>query len=65
MQGKIRNEVLVVEVETKCHHCGQSLHLRVDSNMQIAVHEQAAEPWVFMPDMDWDHFTERTIIDAY
>jgi hypothetical protein len=52
-------------VETKCHHCGQSLHLNVDSSMQITVQEQVAEPWVFMPDMDWEHFAERTIIDAY
>jgi hypothetical protein len=65
VQGKIRNETLVVEVETQCHHCGQSLHLTVDSSMQISVQEAGADPWVFMPDMDWEHFTERTIIDVY
>jgi hypothetical protein len=65
VQGKIRNVFLTAEVETKCHHCGQSLHLAVDSEMQIAVAEKGADPWVFMPDMDWEHFTERTIIDAY
>jgi hypothetical protein len=65
VQGKIRQVYLSAEVETKCHHCGQNLHLNVDSSMQIVVQEQGAEPWVFMPDMDWDHFAERTIIDAY
>ncbi len=65
MQGKIRKEYLAAEVETKCQHCGQSLHLTVDSSMKISVAEAGADPWVFMPDMDWEHFTERTIIDAY
>lgn len=65
MQGKIRNEFLTAGVETQCQHCGQSLHLAVDSSMNISVAEAGAYPWVFMPDMDWEHFTERTIIDAY
>ena len=56
---------MTTEVESECHHCGQSLRLTVDSSMKISVQETGAEPWVFMPDMDWEHFTERTIIDAY
>jgi hypothetical protein len=65
VEGKIRNEQLQVEVETKCSHCGRMMHLSVDSDLRMAVHEEGAAPWVFMPDMDWEHFTERTIIDAY
>jgi hypothetical protein len=33
--------------------------------MNVSVREQGAVPLVFMPDVDWDHFSERTIIDAY
>jgi len=33
--------------------------------MQISVREADANPLVFMPDIDWDHFAERTIIDSY
>lgn len=49
----------------KCSHCDQGMHLSIDSNLRIAVREEGAAPWVFMPDMDWEHFAERTIIDAY
>jgi hypothetical protein len=55
----------MVEVHSECKHCGQALHITVDSNMQVTVGEAEAAPWVFMPDMDWEHFSERTIIDAY
>jgi hypothetical protein len=65
VEGKLRNEYLMAEVHTQCSHCRQALHITVDSSMHITVCEEDAEPWVFMPDMDWDHFSERTIIDAY
>ncbi len=54
-----------MEVETACKHCGQVLHLTIDSTMQVAVREQDASPLVFMPDVDWSRFAERTIIDSY
>jgi hypothetical protein len=65
VEGKLRNEYLLVEVHTQCSHCGQVMHITVDSSMHVTVCETDAAPWVFMPDMDWEHFTERTIIDAY
>ncbi len=33
--------------------------------MQITVHERGAEPLVFMPQLDWENFSEPTIRDAY
>lgn len=65
VQGKLRNEYVVVEVETRCSHCDQLMHLTIDSNLKISMREQGASPWVFMPDVDWEHFAEKTIIDAY
>ena len=65
MQGKIRNEDVSVEVETKCRHCDQVMHLTIDSDLRISVREEEAVPLAFMPDVDWEHFAERTIIDAY
>jgi hypothetical protein len=41
------------------------MHLTIDSQMRVAVHEADAAPLVFTPDVDWDSFAERTIIDAY
>lgn len=65
MQGRLRNELVAVEIETKCQHCGQALHITIDSKMQVSVREKDAVPFVFMPDVDWEHFAERNIIDSY
>ncbi len=65
MQGKLREEYVSVEIETRCAHCDRSLHITVDGDMRVSVLEDEADPFVFMPDVDWEHFTERTIIDAY
>ncbi len=65
MEGKLQNILITIVIETKCSHCDQSLHITVDSNMNVSVREQGAAPLVFIPDVDWDHFSERTIIDAY
>jgi hypothetical protein len=65
VQGQIRKEYLSVEIETHCWHCGEALHIALDSSMQISVKEKEAAPLVFMPDVDWSRFKERTIIDSY
>jgi hypothetical protein len=65
VQGQLRKEPISVEVETACRHCGQALHMTVDSAMRVSVREPGAAPLVFMPDVDFQHFAERTIIDAY
>jgi hypothetical protein len=39
--------------------------ISIDSNMRVSVREAQAAPLVFMPDVDWAHFTGRTIIDSY
>jgi hypothetical protein len=41
------------------------MHINLDSEMRVSVREEQAAPWVFMPDMDWDSFAGRTIIDSY
>jgi len=33
--------------------------------MRVSVNQAGASPLVFMPDIDWDTFAERTIIDSY
>ena len=65
VQGHLRKEYISVEVATKCKHCGQALHLTIDSNMQVSVGESDANPLVFMPNVDWESFTEQNIIDSY
>jgi hypothetical protein len=65
VQGQLRNEYISIEIETKCRHCDQIMHIVIDSNMRVSVREDKAAPLIFMPDIDWDHFAKRTIIDAY
>ena len=65
MQGKLTHHYLSVSIETQCAHCGQALHIDVDSQMKSSVQEQGAAPLVFMPGVDWKTFAGRTIIDAY
>ncbi len=65
VQGQLRKEHFSVDVETACRHCGEALHLTIGSNMQVSVREQDASPLVFMPDVDWSSFAERTIVDSY
>ena len=65
MQGQLRKEYVSIEVETKFKHCDQVMHFTIDSDMRVSVRESDANPLVFMPDVDWSNFAERTIIDAY
>lgn len=65
MQGRLRKETVSAEIETRCKHCDQAMHIKVDSDLQVSVREADADPLVFMPDVDWDHFSEQTIIDSY
>jgi hypothetical protein len=40
--------------------------MTLDSELQHwSIQEQGATPFIFMPDIDWGHFTGATIIDAY
>ena len=54
----------MVTITTACGHCGQPLHMTVNSDMRYQVREQDAEPLVFLPQIDWTNFTEPNIIDA-
>ncbi len=65
VQGQLRNAYLTIEIETRCRHCDRPLHITADSRGQVAAHEPGAAPWVFMPDVDWETFAEKTIIDSY
>jgi len=65
VQGQLRNEKISVEIETCCAHCGQDLHLTLDSELKWRIREQDANPLVFEPEIDWAHFQGTTIIHDY
>ena len=64
MQGRLRNEKLTVKVETSCAHCGQEMHLTIDSDLEWTVEEDAS-PMVFRPDVDFSKLEDPSIIDAF
>jgi hypothetical protein len=65
VQGQLQKQYISVEIETKCKHCDLVMHINIDSELRVSVREDGAVPLVFMPDIDWDNFAERTIIDSY
>jgi len=65
VQGRLRNEKLSVEIETECAHCGQALHLALDSELKWSVKESGTDPLLFEPDVDWAHFEAPNIIHDY
>ncbi len=65
MQGQLRGEPLTVVVATECAHCGQPLHLEIDSELTYRVMEDGAEPLVFVPMVDFSELDDPSIIDAF
>ena len=41
------------------------MRLIADSDMKIFLDKDRTKPLVFMPDVEWNSLTDRTIIDAY
>lgn len=53
-------------IETTCAHCGQALHIQIDSDLNYSVQESAAaSPLVFVPSVDFDRLKDPSIIDAF
>ncbi len=65
MQGQLRKEALSVDVTTECAHCGEPIHLEIDSELNHRVVEEGAEPLVFVPMVDFAKLEDPSIIDAF
>ena len=65
VQGKLRDEFLVVTIESECAHCGLPIKIELDSDMNIGPIEKGSAPLVFQPEIDWYEFREPNICDAY
>ena len=65
MQGRIRNQALSVDIESECAHCARPLHLTADSELRLRVRDEAPEPLVFSPQVDWVTFEEPNITHAF
>ena len=65
VQGQLRGEPLSFVVATECGHCGQPLHLEIDSELAYRVVEAEAEPLVYAPLVDFKKLEEPSIIDRF
>jgi hypothetical protein len=65
VQGRLRQEALSAVIETECGHCGQALHLKIDSRLDIQVAEAGAKPRVYVPLVDVRKLDEPSIIDSF
>ena len=65
MQGRLRNEKLTFTIETECGHCGEPLHLEIDSDLNYGVLEDSAEPLVYAPLLDVNKLEDPSIIDGF
>jgi hypothetical protein len=65
VQGQLRNEFLVCQISSQCGHCRRPLHLEIDSELNISVAEEEAEPLVFVPLLDFEKLDDPSIIDAF
>ena len=65
VQGRLRQEALTVTIETECGHCHGPMRLTLDRDLAILDQDRGSTPLVFMPQVDWETFTEPNIIDAY
>ncbi len=64
VQGRLRNEKLKFDIQTECGHCGQPIHIHMDSELNYHVAEPDARPLVFAPMVDI-HKLEPSIIDGF
>jgi hypothetical protein len=66
VQGRLRaGEGLTFTIQSECAHCHRPLHLEMDGAMNYRLDDPAAQPLMFVPEVDWNHFEDPNIIHAY
>lgn len=65
MQGRLRNEPLSVEVKTECAHCGRTMDLVIDHDLNFRGEDEGCRPIVFVPDVNPFKLAEPSIIDSF
>jgi hypothetical protein len=65
VQGRLREEALSFVIETSCAHCGEPIHIEMDSELDYRVREENADPHVYVPMVDFDELEDPSIIDAF
>lgn len=65
VQGRLKKQALSVAITTECAHCGEPIHLEIDSELNFRAVEEGAEPLVFVPLLDLGKLKDPSIIDGF
>jgi hypothetical protein len=65
VQGHLRGEALTFLIQTECKHCGQPIHIQMDSALRYETLSPGARPMVFAPWVDFSRLKDPSIIDAF
>lgn len=65
VQGRLRQEKVVIRVDTECAHCQSPMQLEIDSDMNCRCLETDCHPIIFVPDVDFGRLKDPHIIDAF
>jgi hypothetical protein len=65
VQGQLRGEDLSFTIETSCAHCGQPIHIEMDSELNYSVVKEGAVPLIYVPMVDFCKLEDPSIIDAF
>ena len=65
VQGHLRQERLAVAFKTECGHCARPLHIDIDSELNVSVAEEDADPLAFVPIVNFAKLRAKNIIDDF
>jgi hypothetical protein len=65
VQGRYRDDLESVTIETECAHCSRSITITFDRELNYRVEQADADPQVFVPLVDFGRLDAPNIIDDF
>ena len=65
MQGQLRHETQSVTITTECAINHQTIHIEIDSDLIFRIHEEDADPWLYLPLIDFGKLKDPSITDVF
>ncbi len=65
VQGRLRKRPLSITVKTECAHCGRSMEMALDQDLNLQIFSPKCRPIVFVPDVNPFRLAEPSIIDSF
>jgi len=64
VQGQLQDRFFSALFTSECAHCSKPLHIDMDSDLQVRVHEPT-EPLIFFPHVDFAKLEDPSIIGVF